>query len=194
MIDIDGDCGGYNLQWAWSSGFVAGRAAAVALLSGDSEQSVRSAAEAVGIGEYYSGLTPDEKLARFEAIYNDAQQKGRGTVAFCGDGLNDSAVVMRADVGIAMGECGSALTVTSADLVIMDDSVEKIGMARALARRISGVATSNIVISLAIKGAILAGGIALTLATGQGIPMEFAIVADVGAAIITVLNALRAGR
>lgn len=28
MIDIDGICGGYNLQWAWTSGAVAGRAAA----------------------------------------------------------------------------------------------------------------------------------------------------------------------
>ena len=25
VLDIDGDCGGYNLQWAWSSGFVAGK-------------------------------------------------------------------------------------------------------------------------------------------------------------------------
>mgnify|MGYP001549567438 CR=1 FL=1 len=24
VLDIDGDCGGYNLQWAWSSGYVAG--------------------------------------------------------------------------------------------------------------------------------------------------------------------------
>ena len=28
MLDIDGICGGYNLQWAWSSGIVAGQAAA----------------------------------------------------------------------------------------------------------------------------------------------------------------------
>lgn len=28
VLDIDGQCGGYNLQWAWSSGTVAGRAAA----------------------------------------------------------------------------------------------------------------------------------------------------------------------
>ena len=25
VLDIDGDCGGYNLQWAWSSGYVAGQ-------------------------------------------------------------------------------------------------------------------------------------------------------------------------
>ena len=30
ILDIDGDCGGYNLQWAWSSGYIAGRNAALA--------------------------------------------------------------------------------------------------------------------------------------------------------------------
>ncbi len=29
ILDVDGDCGGYNLQWAWSSGYVAGRSASV---------------------------------------------------------------------------------------------------------------------------------------------------------------------
>ena len=25
LLDVDGDCGGYNLQWAWASGYTAGR-------------------------------------------------------------------------------------------------------------------------------------------------------------------------
>lgn len=29
ILDIDGDCGGYNLQWAWSSGYIAGKNAAI---------------------------------------------------------------------------------------------------------------------------------------------------------------------
>lgn len=28
LLDIDGDCGGFNLQWAWSSGYIAGANAA----------------------------------------------------------------------------------------------------------------------------------------------------------------------
>lgn len=28
ILDVDGDCGGFNLQWAWSSGFIAGKNAA----------------------------------------------------------------------------------------------------------------------------------------------------------------------
>ncbi len=33
VLDVDGACGGYNLQWAWSSGFVAGRSAANACIA-----------------------------------------------------------------------------------------------------------------------------------------------------------------
>lgn len=32
LLNIDGDCGGYNLQWAWASGMTAGKAAAGSLL------------------------------------------------------------------------------------------------------------------------------------------------------------------
>ena len=166
----------------------------VALISGDTEGAVRQGAAKLGIEEYYGGLTPSEKLERFESIYNEEKAKGSWrSVAFCGDGLNDSASVVRADVGIAMGKRGSALTVSSADLVIMDDSPAKIWEAKKLARRISGIADSNIAISLGIKLAVLCGGIAMA-ALGMGIPMELAVVADVGAAVITVLNALRANR
>jgi Cd2+/Zn2+-exporting ATPase len=168
----------------------------VRLLSGDGEGAVRRTAEELGIaeGEYFSCLTPDGKLEAFEKIYNEVKSGRGGSVAFCGDGLNDSAVVVRADVGIAMGRSGSALTVTSADLVIMDDAPSKILEARRLARRISRIAASNIALSLGIKAAILALGIFLTALTGKGIPMELAIVADVGAAVLAVLNALRAAK
>ena len=28
ILDVDGICGGYNLQWAWTSGYLAGKGAA----------------------------------------------------------------------------------------------------------------------------------------------------------------------
>ena len=165
----------------------------VSLLSGDGEETVRRAAEEIGIEEYFAHLTPDGKLEAFEKIYSEEKTHG-SSVAFCGDGLNDSAVVVRADVGIAMGKSGSALTVTSADLVIMDDSLGKLYEARKLAKRISRIAASNIALSLGIKLAVLVLGIVLTAVYGKGIPMELAIVADVGAAVLAVLNALRAAK
>ena len=164
----------------------------VALLSGDGEGAVGASAEALGIDERFAGLAPHQKSERFENIYNEEKKRHpRGAVAFCGDGLNDSAVVMRADVGIAMGEGGSALTVESADLVIMDGSPEKLLEARRLAKRVSRIANENIAIALGIKALILAIGFVSLSLWGKSIPMELAIVADVGAALATVLNALR---
>ena len=166
----------------------------VALISGDGELSVRDTARAVGIKEYYSSVTPDKKAEIFEGISDDVKkQSHKATVAYCGDGLNDSAVIAMADVGVAMGICGSALTVDSADVILMDDDPKKLCEAVRISRRTSKIATQNIVISLGIKLLVLIIGIIFS-AFGGDIPMELAIIADVGAALIAVMNALRASK
>ena len=160
----------------------------MALLSGDAETAVREVAQAVGLEEYYAERMPAEKLQIFEEIYREQKQSSGGAVAFCGDGLNDSAVIAASDVGIAMGRGGSAVTVEAADLVLMDDSPEKIVLAMRLARRTVRIANQNIAISLGLK-------IGIAIICVAVLPsMELALVADVGAAVITVLNAMRAGK
>ncbi|MBQ8331528.1 MAG: cadmium-translocating P-type ATPase [Clostridia bacterium] len=167
----------------------------IAVLSGDGEESVATACREAGIEEYYAALTPARKTEIFDRIcYEEKEKKKGSTVAYCGDGLNDSAVIAGADVGIAMGGCGSALTVSSADVVLMDDNPKKIATAVRLSRRTSRIAGENIVLSLGIKIAVLTVGVLLSAITGEGIPMGLAIVADVGAAILAVLNALRAAK
>ena len=142
----------------------------------------------LGIDEFYAERRPDEKLRILEGIMRrEKKQRGRGGVAFCGDGLNDSAAIMRADVGIAMGS-GAALTVESADAVIVDDSIARVREMLAIARGTRKIATQNIALSLGIK-------ILVILIGGLWLPsLELAIVADVGAAVLTVLNAMRAGK
>jgi Cd2+/Zn2+-exporting ATPase len=164
----------------------------ITVISGDAELSVKQACDEAGIEEYFSGLAPDEKLSTLENIVNEQKEKS-GYVAYCGDGLNDSAVIAAADVGIAMGGCGSALTVESADVVLMDDKPEKINTAIRIARRTSKVANSNIALSLGIKVGVLIAGVVLAYLKVE-VPIELAIVADVGAAVIAVLNSLRASR
>lgn len=164
----------------------------IAMISGDSALSVSEVCESVGIQEFYSSCAPDEKLEIFEKISKE-QNGSKKYSAYCGDGLNDSAVIAAADVGIAMGGCGSALTVESADVVLMDDSLDKINQAIRISRRTSRVANSNIVLSLGIKIGVLLLGVLLGT-VGADIPIELAIVADVGAAIVAVLNALRAAK
>ena len=156
---------------------------------------MRETCRQAGIGEYYPSLTPSEKLEILRRMQSEESEKNeKGAVAFCGDGLNDSAVVAGARIGIAMGKGGSALTVGEADAVIMDDDLRRIPEAIAIARRTSRIATQNIVLSLGIKLLILGVGVLMLIATGQRLPMEIAMVADVGAAILTVCNALRAAR
>ena len=160
----------------------------MAILSGDASATVDEVGNAIGIEERYAGLLPAEKLTKFEEIYRDQKQKSDKTVAFCGDGLNDSAVIAASDVGIAMGRGGSAVTVESADIILMDDAPEKIPVAKRLAGRIVRIANQNIAISLGLK-------IGIALICVIWVPsMELALIADVGSAVITVLNAMRAGR
>jgi Cd2+/Zn2+-exporting ATPase len=164
------------------------------VISGDTPEAVKMACEAAGIDEYYSSCAPDEKLCRLEEIMaGQSKRRGGSCVAFCGDGLNDSAVIAASDVGIAMGGCGSALTVESADVVLMDDSPEKINTAIAVARKTSRVANANIALSLGIKIGVVAAGAVLAYLR-INVPIELAIIADVGAAVIAVLNSLRAAK
>ena len=161
----------------------------MALLSGDAEGAVCEVAQAVGIEEYYAGRMPNEKLEIFEDVYKEEKESGHlGSVGFCGDGLNDSAVIAASDVGIAMGKGGSAVTVEAADVVLMDDSPRKIVTAVRISRRIVRIAKQNIAISLGLKAVIAFACVVFVPS------MELALIADVGAAVITVANAARAGK
>ena len=163
----------------------------IAVVSGDNEGSVRDICQIIGIKEYYASRTPEQKLEAFSNIVDE--ERGKGFVAFCGDGLNDSAAIATADVGVAMGGCGSALTVESADVVLMDDAPQKIITAIRISRRTVHVANCNIILSLGIKVTVLFASVALA-SLGLDAPIELAIVADVGATIIAVLNSLRAAK
>lgn len=160
----------------------------VVIMSGDNEKTVKSVADKISVSEYYSELKPDEKLARLEYIYKEEKRLNpRRSVGFCGDGLNDSAAIARADVGIAMGS-GSALTVESADVVIIDDDLGRLGDMVSIAKKTVSAVNQNIAISLGAKIAVVLMGIFWYPS------LELAVVADVGTAVVTVLNAMRIGK
>ena len=164
----------------------------MAVISGDGEDAVREVASALNIEEYYHSVMPDKKAHILDKIQKEQRKKeGKGRTVYVGDGLNDSAVIAMADIGIAMGDSGAALTAESADMVLMDGRIDKLPMAIEISKRTSRIATQNIVISLGIKLFVMAAGIALS-AVGLKVPLELAIIADVGAALVAVLNAVRA--
>ena len=153
------------------------------MLTGDASAVAEHVAQKLGIDRVYSQLLPADKVERVEQLL--AERKGRGNLAFVGDGVNDAPVLSRADIGIAMGALGSDAAIEAADIVLMDDDPLKIAKAIKISRKCLGIVYENIVFAIGIKLICLALG-ALGLAN-----MWLAIFADVGVMVIAVLNAIR---
>ena len=152
------------------------------MLTGDREAPARSAAAALGMDEVHAQLLPGDKLKRLESLL------AQGGCAFVGDGINDAPALVRADVGIAMGALGSDAAIEAADIVLMTDEADRLVQALKTARRVRRLARQNVVIALSVKIAVL-----LLAVLGMA-GMWAAVFADVGVALICVLNAMRAMR
>ncbi len=164
-------------------------AGGVSLLSGDREASVAAVAQQTGIDEWKSGVLPHEKVEWFEEKLAGFRKRRQGkTLLFVGDGINDAAVLARADAGIAMGAIGSDAAIEAADVVLMTDNPACVPEAILRARRTRGIVTQNIALSFVVKLAFLVLG-AFGVAT-----LWEAVFADVGVALLATLNALRARR
>ncbi len=153
------------------------------MLTGDRPEAAKVIADQLGITEVKAGLLPADKVSAVEQLL--AEKRGNETVAFVGDGLNDAPVLMRADVGIAMGALGSDAAIEAADVVLMDDNPAKIPKAISLARRCMRIVRENIVLAIGVKLICL-----ILSALGLG-SMWLAIFADVGVMVLAVLNAIR---
>lgn len=158
------------------------------MLTGDRTPVARAVAAELGIDEVHAELLPQDKVAEVEALLAQTERdtKGKGKLAFVGDGINDAPVLTRADIGIAMGAMGSDAAIEAADIVLMNDNPDDIARAIHLARRTMGIVWQNIVFALGIKFAVL------VLAAFGIANMWMAVFADVGVAVIAILNAMRA--
>ncbi len=156
----------------------------VVMLSGDGFSAVQNVAQKLGIEDFYAQLLPENKVEKLEEIIVEKPRKK--SVIFVGDGINDAPVLMRADIGIAMGGLGSDAAIEAADVVIMDDKISKVSLAIKLSKRIMTIVFQNIIFALGVKALFLICG-ALGFVTMWG-----AVFADVGVTLIAVLNSLRA--
>ena len=155
------------------------------MLTGDNDATAKSVAKKLGITSYFAELLPADKVERLNEL------KANGKVAFVGDGINDAPVLATADVGIAMGNAGSDVAIETADIVLMQDNPTAISTAKRIARKTLNIVKENIVISLAIKLAVLvlsAIGVLDAIAFG----LIIAILADVGVCVLAILNSMRA--
>lgn len=152
----------------------------IALLSGDKPELTHALAKQLQIPEDYGGLLPHEKLKQVESWMQEGLR-----LAFAGDGLNDAPVINRADIGMAMGALGSDAAIETADVVIQTDQPLKIATAIRISRKTKQIVWQNILLALGVKILVLllgAGGIARLWET---------VFADVGVALLAILNAVR---
>ena len=153
------------------------------MLTGDSREVGEQMAQRLGLDQVHAQLLPQDKVDQLEQLLD---QKPEGTaLAYVGDGVNDAPVLSRADVGVAMGGMGSDAAIEAADVVLMDDDPAKLLTAMSIARKCRAIVIENIVFALGVKGLFLAMG-AFGVAT-----MWEAVFADVGVAVIAILNASR---
>ena len=153
------------------------------MLTGDAKNVADHVAAQLGIDEVCSELLPGDKVEKVEELLTKKSEKDK--LAFVGDGINDAPVLSRADIGIAMGALGSDAAIEAADIVLMDDDPLKISKAIRISRKCIRIVYENIYFAIGIKVICLVLG-ALGIAN-----MWFAIFADIGVMILTVLNAIR---
>ena len=153
------------------------------MLTGDKQPIAENIAQRAGIDTVYSRLLPDEKVEKVK----DLQQQGR-KVVYTGDGINDAPVLAQADLGIAMGGVGSDVAIEASDMVIMGDSLSKISVGRAIAKKTVNIVHENIVFSLLVKVLIIIG---CAVGIFNENAMWLAVFGDVGVCLIAIANSMR---
>ncbi|WP_073248733.1 heavy metal translocating P-type ATPase [Caloramator proteoclasticus] len=151
------------------------------MLTGDNKNSAENVAGQLGIKQYYYGLLPQDKVQRF----NQIKKETLGNVAFVGDGINDAPVLKISDVGIAMGALGQDAAIEAADIVITNDEIEKVYEAINISKYTRKIVWQNIILALSVKILVL-----ILAALGLSNMWE-AVFADVGVALLAVLNSRR---
>lgn len=155
------------------------------MLTGDNERVAAAVAKKTGVTEHRSSLLPQNKVGEVERLLSE--KKRSEALCFVGDGINDAPVLMRSDIGIAMGGVGSDAAIEASDVVLMQDDLRGIPTAKRIARKTMAIVLQNIVFALAVKAVIL-------VLSAFGITnMWAAVFGDVGVAVLAILNAMRAG-
>jgi len=154
------------------------------MLTGDSQEVAKAVSQKLGLDEYFAELLPQQKVEKIEELMKK-KANNKDLIAFVGDGINDAPVLMRSDIGVAMGALGSDAAIEAADIVLMTDEPSRLHEAVKIAKRTRGIVWQNIGFSLVVKGIFLTIG-ALGMAT-----MWEAVFADVGVALLAILNSTR---
>lgn len=152
----------------------------IVMLTGDNEGTAKLISEETSVNRYFAELMPEDKVDALKKLQGEGYQ-----VAMVGDGINDAPALATSDLGIAMGGGGTDTAMETADIILMQDNLEKLPYTMRLSKRAIRIIKQNIWFSLIIKG------IALALIFPGWLTLWMAVLSDTGAAIIVILNALR---
>lgn len=153
------------------------------MFTGDKKEIAQKIAKEVGIKEVKYEMLPQNKYEELEKVLQG--KKPSEKVAYVGDGINDSPVLARADIGISMGGVGSSSAIEASDIVIMTDELSKVIEGIEISKKTNKIIMQNLVISIGIKLLVF------TLTLFGLSDMWEAVFADVGVTLITVFNTLR---
>lgn len=151
------------------------------MLSGDKSAITQKLAQQLGLTAAYGDLLPEEKVRHLEELKADKTN----CIAFVGDGINDAPALALSDVGIAMGGMGSDAAIEVADVIIQTDQPSRIATAIRISKYTRTIVYQNIFFAIAVKVLILLLG-TIGIASMWG-----AVFADVGVALLAILNAVR---
>jgi heavy metal translocating P-type ATPase len=154
--------------------------ARILLATGDRVEVARRVTDGLGLDGIHAGLTPDQKVLLVLAERKD------GPVMMVGDGVNDAPALAAADVGVAMGARGAAASAEAADVVLLVDRIDRLGLGIEIAKASRRIALESVVagVGLSIVGMIAA-------AFGYLTPVQGALLQEV-IDVAVILNALRA--
>lgn len=153
------------------------------MLTGDNERIASSVANELGLSSYKASLLPQNKVEELDKLM--LSKREHDVLCFVGDGINDAPVLMKSDIGIAMGGVGSDAAIEASDIVLMHDDLKSIAISKLIARKTMRIVYENIIFAITVKVAIL-------ILSALGITnMWFAVFGDVGVAVIAILNAMR---
>lgn len=156
------------------------------MLTGDNYEVANEVKEQLGLSDFKASLLPQDKVMELDNILNN--KKENELIAYVGDGINDAPSLIKSDIGIAMGALGSDAAIEASDIVLMNDNLNSLFIAKKIAKKTMRIVKENIIFALLVKVSIL-------VLSSFGIAnIWIAIFGDVGVALLCVLNSLRSGR
>lgn len=147
------------------------------IISGDQEHAVKSVANQIGATDYHFRLKPEDKL-------NKVKDFNGKSLIYLGDGINDAPALKASDTGIAMGLRGSDVALETADIVLLNDRLDKIPFLIRLSRSMTKTIKANIILSFGINIiSIIAASLGLLT------PILGAISHNIGSILVVMISA-----